>query len=198
MIKALFVDIGGVIVVNRAREVGEKYLKSDGLTKEITSKIFRYIQTDKRSDEELVKFLRDENVEIELWNRFTREFYASEARNDDLINLLKEAKSKGILIIVTTNNSDKVMKGMEKYQIGDLSEVIINSSDYRVAKPDREYWEVALREARKFSPNINPDEILVIDDSESNCISAKEFGLNIYNYRNSEVAKKEIAKIILS
>lgn len=42
MIKAFFVDIGGVIVINRAREVGEKFQKENGLSVEMTKKILTF------------------------------------------------------------------------------------------------------------------------------------------------------------
>jgi len=115
-IKALFVDLGGVLVVNRARKIGEKYQRQDGLTPETTKKVFRFIQTAKRSEQEIESFLRDENIDSSVWKRFLAEFYASETRNDDLIELLNKAKSLGLKIIYTTNNSAKLVNLMRKYQ----------------------------------------------------------------------------------
>lgn len=195
-IKALFVDIGGVIVVNRAREVGEKFQNEKGLSIEMTKKIFHFLQTDERSEDEFTAFLREQGVDENTWDRFLIEFYGSEARNSELIELLKNAKVKGIKIVITTNNGSAVRKGMEKYGIIDLPDLLINSSDYHVTKPDPKYWEVALRETRKLKPDIQLAEILVIDDSGTNCLSAKEFGFEVYQYLNEPKAQNEISEII--
>ena len=89
-IGALSVDLGGVMVVNNVREVGEVYEKSDDLTKEVTSRIFRFIHTDKRTEEEIKAYLLQNGVKIDLWERFTRDFYGSEIRNDVLIEFIKK------------------------------------------------------------------------------------------------------------
>ena len=92
MIKVIFSDLGGVLIVNKAREIGEKYEKIEGLTPEMTKAAFRFIQTAKRSDEELKTYLDNERIKDDVWKRFTNDLYASESRNDDLINLLMRAK----------------------------------------------------------------------------------------------------------
>jgi len=189
MIKALFVDIGGVIVVNRAREVGEKFQNKKGLSIDITKKIFHFLQMDERSEGDFTTFLREQGVDENTWDRFLIEFYGSESRNDELIDLLKHAKAKGIKIVITTNNGSTVRKGMEKYGILDLPDLLINSSEYHMTKPDPAYWEVALQETRKL-------EILVIDDSKTNCLSAKEFGFEVYQYLNEPESQKDISEII--
>ncbi len=198
-IRVLFVDLGGVIVVNGARKIGEKFEKSDGLTREMTSKIFRYIQTVERSDEDIFAYLKSENIDPEAWNRFTKEFYSSEMKNGTLVDLLFQSKSKGIIIVFTTNNSSAVAKGIQKYKLENLADLIINSSELQVAKPDKKFWEAALRETQRLIPDITNEEILVIDDSKTNCLSAEEFGFMTFLYVNSpeslEKMKQLFAKI---
>ena len=195
-IKAIFVDLGGVIVVNGAREIGEKFEKSDGLTREMTSKIFRYIQTANRSNEEINKYLDNENVDQETWNKYTKELYSSEMRNDVLVNLLFQAKAKGIRIVFTTNNSSAVAKGIQKYKIEDLADLVINSSELQVAKPDKEFWEAAIKETQRSIPDITREEILVIDDSKTNCLSAEEFGFHCFLYKNDSETNKKLKTLV--
>lgn len=195
-IRVLFVDLGGVIVVNGAKEVGEKFEKSDGLTREMTSKIFRYIQTAERSDEDIFAYLKSENIDPEAWNRFTKEFYSSEIRNEALVDLLYQSKSKGIIIVFTTNNSSAVAKGIQKYKLENLADLIINSSELQVAKPDKKFWEAALNQTKKLIPELTKEEILVIDDSRTNCQSAEEFGFQVYKYANTPESQLEVTRII--
>ncbi|MBU1070855.1 HAD family hydrolase [Patescibacteria group bacterium] len=183
-IKAIYADLGGVLIINKAREVGEKYEKSDGLTPKMTKNAFRFIQTAKRSDEELATYLNNKNIKIDVWKRFLADFYASESRNDSLIELLEKAKKKGKIIIFTTNNSSNVSFGIKKYGISHLADGIVNSSDLKIAKPDKKFWIAAFRQTKKLIPNIHPENVLVIDDSEKNCASAKDFGFNSFVYKN--------------
>lgn len=193
---ALFVDLGGVVVINRAREIGELYEKSDGLTPEMTKNVFRFIQTAKRTEEEINRYLQSVNIDPDLWKRFTKEFYSSEIKNDNLVKLLSDLKEKGLLIIFTTNNSDAVMKGMQKYEIENLPNLVINSSELQVAKPDKAFWEAAFKGTKELLPDLTLEEVLVIDDSNTNCVSAKEFGFQTYQYKNTPEAQTEISTLI--
>lgn len=195
-IKVIFADLGGVLIVNKAREVGEKYEKSDGLTPEMTKGAFRFIQTAKRTDEELAAYLESENIKMDVWNRFLTDFYASESRNDDLVELLRRAKSKGIIVVYTTNNSAKLIDLTKKYQIDDVADLTINSSEANVAKPDPEFWKLALNETKKLLPDVQLGEVLVIDDSQKNCVSAEEFGFRSYIYGNTSKSQTEIDALI--
>lgn len=195
-IKVIFADLGGVLIVNKAKEVGEKYDKSDNLTPEKTKNAFRFIQTAKRTDEELATYLESENIKMDVWKRFLADFYASESRNDDLVELLKKAKSSGIFVVYTTNNSAKLIDLMKKYQIDEVADLIVNSSDANVAKPDPEFWKVALSETKKFIPDVQLDKILVIDDSQKNCVSAEDFGFRSYTYENTSESQTEIDALI--
>jgi HAD superfamily hydrolase (TIGR01509 family) len=195
-IRALFVDLGGVVVVNRAREIGEQYEKSEGLTPEMTKNVFRFIQTAKRTEAEINAYLQSVNIAPELWKRFTKEFYSSEVKNDNLVKLLFELKEKGFFIIFTTNNSDAVIKGMQKYEIENLPNLVINSSELQVAKPDKAFWEAAFSGTKELLPDLTAEEVLVIDDSNTNCVSAKEFGFHAYQYKNTPEAQTEILELI--
>ena len=195
-IKALFVDLGGVLILNRATEVGLKYEKSEGLTPEVIRNTFRYIQTAKRSDVEIETYLKNEGVSIDLWKKYLADFYNSETKNFGLIELLNKAKEFGIKIVYTTNNSKKLEDLMKKYQIDNIPNLIINSSEARVAKPDPIFWTVAFREARKLLPNLEVKDVLVIDDSATNCESATNFGFNSFRYVDDSESQKKISEMI--
>ncbi len=192
-IRAIFVDLGGVLIINKAKEVGEKFENQNGLTPEMTKKVFHYIQTSKRTEKEIDIYLKNENINPENWKQFTSEFYASETRNNDLINLLLKISTTGTKIIFTTNNSDVILKGIKKYNIENLADVIVNSSELGIVKPDRAFWETAYRQTQKLIPDIKSEEILVIDDSKTNCLSAKQFGFTVFQYVNSPESLEKIA-----
>jgi HAD superfamily hydrolase (TIGR01509 family) len=181
-IKALFVDIGGVLVAV-SPQAREKY-ELLGITKEVSSKIFRYLQTTDRTEAEINNYLAENGLTRELWEKFVQEAsYSSEKRNDDLYDILKKAREGGIIIVFTTNNSSALGALMEKYQIADLPDLVINSSEAGVVKPDDAFWRYAIEETKKLIPDITPEDILVIDDSEQNCSSAIKNGMKTLLYK---------------
>lgn len=194
-IKALFVDIGGVLITNNTPAIKEKYERDFGLKKELVSEIFKYLQTADRTEQETTAFLREKGVPRELWDQYCEELFDSEHRNEDLFRILMEAKESGRLIVYTTNNSSALEPIMENYEIKDLAGLIINSSQAKVTKPDDAFWQLAISETQKIDPTIKPSEILVIDDSEINCLSAERNGMKTLLYKDNR-SNQELCELI--
>lgn len=180
--KVVFVDLGGVLIINKAREVGEKYDKEFGLTKEITQDIFHFLHSQERTDQELADYLKSKGVEATLWANFTKDFYNSEKRNDELFEKLREMRRDGAKVIITTNNGTAARKVIDKYGVGEIVDGFVSSAEIGFTKPQKEYWQAAVDEARKLIPDIINKEILVIDDSHENCVSAIQFGFDAIEY----------------
>lgn len=187
-IKALFVDIGGVLVSVNPKS-REKF-KTLGITGEMSGRVFKYLQTTNRTDAETNAYLAECGLTREIWDEFTHAVFDTEKRNDDLYTLLMKAKQTGIFIVYTTNNSSALKAIMEKYQIADLPDLIINSSEIGVTKPDDEFWQLAISETQKINPKIKPEEILLIDDSDLNCYSAIKNNLQSFTYKDADSTKK--------
>lgn len=181
--RVAFVDLGGVLIINKAREVGDKYEKLHGLTEEITRDIFHFIHHTQRSDAELLEHLKKKGIAPELWNNFTKDFYNSESRNDELYSKLKEIRSEGVKVLITTNNGSGARKVAEKYGVSDIIDGFISSAEIGYAKPDQRYWEISFEEAKKLVPDLAKNEVLVYDDSHENCVSALEFGFQAIEYK---------------
>ena len=194
-IKALFVDLGGVLIINNGKAISDKFETEHGLKKQDIQEIFRFIQTSNRTEQELDVYIAGKGINRKLWDSFTATFFHSERRNDALYRILKEARSRGILIVYTTNNSAALEAIIDKFAIRDVVDIVINSSAAGVAKPDTNFWQLSLDETRKLLPDISPDEILVLDDSEANCISAKKIGLTVVIYKVG-IADAEIIEYI--
>lgn len=182
-IKALFVDLGGVLITNKAREVSDRFERGHGLKLTDIQDTFKFIQTGNRTEEELNSYLANKSLTRELWDSFTKDFFNSEQRNDSLYKILKKAHSMGVLVVYTTNNSSALEAIIDKFSVRDAANIIINSSAAGVAKPDSSFWQLSLEETRKKIPDILPKEILVLDDSEKNCVSARNFGLLAIIYK---------------
>lgn len=191
--KAVFVDLGGVLVLNRAQEIGKYFETQYGMDQNKTKDIFKFIQSGQKSDEEIDDFLKTMGVGKEVWREYLSKFIETETRNDDLFIILNEAQKQGTKIVYTSNNSASIGKILEKYQIDKLPDLIINSADAGVSKPDPAFWELSLKETSNKWPEIEKPEILVIDDSTLNYNSATSFGIDAILYTiqsNDEIKQK--------
>ncbi len=198
MIKAIFLDLGGVMVLSKIREIGEKYQQKYGLTKEMVKEIFDYKQQGSRSPGELDNFLKLKGVSPIIWHEFTLEFFNSEYKNQALYKSLLKAKTKtGLKIVFTTNNSAGLDEVLIKYEIKDLADLTVNSSHIGVLKPDPVYWQKALEITRLNGlENLKTSQVLVIDDSLANIESAKKLDYKTVLYRQDEDVHQVIREML--
>jgi len=188
--KTFFVDFGGVLVLNRARMIGEHFERIYGLTHHDTMDVFGYLHSGERTETEIDIFLEDHKIKKEIWQQYLGEMFCSESRNENLISILERAKEGGIKIIFTTNNSSDFLRIMQKYELENLPHAVVNSSLSGFAKPDPLFWEFAFGEAEKLSAGIQKGEILVVDDSYENIESAIAFGLDAIVYDGENADRK--------
>lgn len=189
--KAVFVDLGGVLVLNHACEIGEYFEKKYSLDQIKTRDIFKFIQSGKKSDKDVDSFLLSVNVVKDVWKEYLDKFIETEVRNDNLFNILDKAKKKDIKIVYTSNNSSNIEKIIKKYSLDRLPDLVINSSDAGVSKPDLAFWEVSFAETSSYWSKIKKSEVLVIDDSVVNCDSATSYGFDTVLYKQDVDSKIE-------
>ena len=179
------------------REIGQRYDQEHGLTRELTKEIFAFIQLEKRSDYDLEKFLISKGLTIDLWKQFTGDFFNSEYKNQFLYDLLLKAKiEKGIKILYTTNNSDGLNELIKKYEISNLADAMVNSIDISLIKPDPVFWQKSYEKAQGMIANLSTEEVLVLDDSETNIESAKTLGFSVLKYSYNEEVHTYLTEIL--
>lgn len=97
-----------------------------------------------------------------------------------MINVLKKFKEKGFLQACLTNNFDSEEKddspldgaNKERVQIMDIFDHVIESKDLGIRKPDKEFYEYALKVT-----NADPKKTIFLDDLGINLKPAKEMGI---------------------
>lgn len=191
-IRAIFVDLGGVLLLNKAQEVYKDFECRYGLKSEVIKDVFTFLHSAEKTKEELAGYLALNKIDPAIWAEFTQKFYSSEKRNDKLVEILQKAKDRGIKIIYTSNNSSGLDRVLRKYALSNLPDIVINSSLENVSKPDSKFWEKAFIAAGREVPGITKVEILAIDDSETNYKSAIKFGLSAIKYLENINKKIEV------
>ena len=182
MIRAVFVDLSGVLVRNRLSDLYNKFEEKYGLSKATFRQVLHFLSLGPTTKVSLPEYLKTLSVPQTVWNEFVGQFHSSETINADLAAILHLAKQKGIKIIITSNNVTDIKPRLADFGAANLPDLIIASGDIGLTKPDPAFWQFALSETKKLCPDINPAAVLVIDDHPDNLSSAEDLGFQILSY----------------
>jgi putative hydrolase of the HAD superfamily len=126
----------------------------------------------------------DENYFLDYW-------FSGEEINQEVIDLVKKLKKKGIKAFVLSNN----FKERVVYYRKNFSEMLNTFDDAYFSfetgfvKPESQAFENILEKN-----GLRADECLYFDDSSKNVASAKELGIEAIEYTDLKSAKKIMKK----
>lgn len=113
-----------------------------------------------------------------------------EVKDNDLFKKIKE-KNNNIKIIIATNHISYVKEYIDKYlDINNLDDSIISAEINRI-KPNKDFYQYILD---KY--NIEPNELLFLDDNMDNVNGAKELGINTIKVNRDTNILEEINNYI--
>ncbi len=183
----IFCDIGGVLVLNDAPLLYREFESVHGIHEAQLREVWRFIHSSERSDGELHDELTRIGVTLDLWNSFVSRFRISEHPNTPLIEFLLSLTKRGQVVIFATSNNNRgnpkeFSSMLERFGIARLVERIILSSELGVTKPDPEFWIRVKQVGRNYGLSPSNERILVIDDDQRNCESARSLGFKAIHY----------------
>lgn len=109
--------------------------------------------------------------------------------DDGLLDYLETIKNKYELYIFT---SGSIQDAPEiRPRLDQIFKKIFSSEDIGLSKKDPEAYEYISNQIGK-----TPDEVLFIDDSETNVESAKQAGMNVVLYKDFENLREKIKQIL--
>ncbi len=192
MIKAIFWDIGGVVILSRRKQILEDWAKeldvsSDNLRvtlKQFSDQKMRgqnisyndFIQVNQIS---WITGAQLENLQKSLWN--------SEYVNNELLDFILANKDKYVYGVITNNYKEAEEVILKKYQVPKFYTIFVSSADIGVLKPDRKIYEFVLKRV-----NLPADQCLFIDDSVENVDGAKSVGMIGLQYTESKLLIEQI------
>ncbi len=195
MIKAIFWDIGGVVILSRRKQILEDWAKeldvsSDNLRvtlKQFSDQKMRgqnisyndFIQVNQISwitGEQL------ENLQKSLWN--------SEYVNNELLDFILANKDKYVYGVITNNYKEAEEVILKKYQVPKFYTIFVSSADIGVLKPDRKIYEFVLKRV-----NLPADQCLFIDDSEKNVAIAQKLGIPTVIFQGQKDIESKFRKL---
>lgn len=195
-IKAVVFDIGGVlcdwttIVKQFARESGWPYRKF--------YETFLKLSFDPESGSDLGRISSDEFFQRlaaavgkpELGSQWRRRFVPGFRRIEPTYQLLDELKGRYRLAVLTNAKIGL----WDEWDEGDLRrnfEVIVDSSDVHILKPDERIFKVLLDRLQ-----LGAEQCLYIDDTEEYTTAARKLDFNTVHFTDPEKSVREIRKVL--
>lgn len=187
LIKNVIIDLGGV-VIDLDRDKCVKAFEKLGLDN-VDSMLDLYrqeepflsVETGRITAAEFYDQLRSltgkNSTDIEFENAFN-EFLVGLPL--ERLEALRNMRAKGFKLYMISNTNAIMFDGwikrafmQEGLRVGDYFDGIITSFAEGVCKPDAQIFETVLN---RF--NLNPEESVLLDDSEANCNAARKLGIN--------------------
>jgi HAD superfamily hydrolase (TIGR01549 family) len=108
-------------------------------------------------------------------------FYEDTFLHSEVVELIKKLKKTYRIFLFSNYCGELLWKLLEKHQIRDLFDEIIISSEYKMKKPEQNFFELLVKMS-----NVDKSEIVFIDDQEDNFEASKAFGINTVLFKNDE------------
>ncbi len=122
--------------------------------------------------------------------RFSEHYFEALEPNQPMIELMREAKERGLRMALLTNNvREWEPKWRSMLPVDEIFELVVDSAFVGVRKPDPEIYELTLE---RLGDGIAAEQCLFVDDVEVNCEAARALGMTAVHYREPEQAIAEI------
>lgn len=118
-----------------------------------------------------------------------QEVFAGEL-NHDLADYVRRLK-KHVRVTALTNNWSFVHDHIKQREIDDLFDVIVNSADVGVRKPDPRIYQIMLHRL-----NANPNEVVFIDDTLENIEAAQALGIPCIHFESTGQVIAELNQLL--
>ena len=189
MIKAVVIDLGGVLFSEGKSVVLEKLARVHGYDRKLVSAILSSPQSillrkGLMSDEDFWQWAQQElplNYDSRL---IQQEWYESYILDQDVYELIASLRKKYSIIAFSGNIKSRIDFLETKYCFRHLFDIEVYSFDFHLTKPEREFVEIMIEKS-----GVRPEEIVYIDDNDSYAKPARELGVNVIIYRRGESSR---------
>lgn len=191
-ISTVFFDWGGVIAANPGNgfltELLQKIGASDDQIEEIFKRYMGRFTRGQISDAQYWAALR-EDYGFEIHDSISDEFkkWQGLVANEDILALVGEVRGKGLKVALLTNVIAPSYDIIEQAGYYDLFDKVIASNKVGYGKPEREIYEIALREM-----DTTAEQSLFIDDKQAFLDPAAAMGFTTILAQNPEQIVRDV------
>lgn len=192
-IKALLLDIGGVLLTNgwdsASRKLAAEHFSID--LKELNDRhriIFEAYESGKMTLDEylnLLIFCKERDFSIAEFKNF---MYGQSQPYPEMIALIQQLKEKYGLQIIAVNNEGRELNEyrVNKFDLKSIFDIFSSSCFVRTRKPDRDFYTLALDLAQ-----VKKEEVIYVDDRSVFIQAAQLLGIPGIQHNNVEMTKLE-------
>lgn len=178
--KNIIFDLGGVIIKDKPSSILKKY-NIDGLE---YKKLLLFFDNWKLLDLGY-KSLKDKLLECNFDNSLNKfqdillNYYKYREIDNNLIELIKELKSRNYKVYVLSDNNLEVSKYYQNHKLFSNIDGWVFSCDYHYLKKDGLLFEIFLN---KY--HLKPEDCYFIDNDKANIDIARQYNITSYLYHN--------------
>lgn len=198
MIKNLIFDFGKVLVDYDFESFFKSYIPNAERCQAVTSilyneKVQQILDREDKPFDELMEEIIGNNKEYEPEIRYFMAHYPDVVKGEmeGMSDLLKQLKSEGYKFYGLTNWCNKVHQTMAQYEIFQLLDGYIISSEEKVIKPEPEIYH---RLFNKY--NLKPEECIFADDRVENIVGGRNVGMDGIIFVDAVQYEKELRQLI--
>ncbi len=126
-----------------------------------------------------------------LVNKFMRATLSGKRWNRDLAKFVQGLRPQYRTAILSNAGSDARQTFTRAYKIDDLVDDIIISAEEKVAKPDKQIYQIAVDRL-----GVEPHEFIFVDDLSQNVEAARQFGMHGVHFRSTDQAITEMQQLL--
>lgn len=200
MIKAVFFDFGGVIYQHPREVIPEVLAKIYRQPIKIAIKIYDKYKNDyfigKLKTNELIQSLNDDfqsNKPIDEVENLWLKYYGELAKaNQEVLKLIESVKQRA-KVYLFSNTTEMSNLHNSKTGLYDYFDGLFLSYQLGLKKPNKKFYEKVISDLK-----LKPDEILFVDDDQSNLVPAKELSMRTILFDVLNDNPNKLTKEILS
>ncbi len=198
MIKNLIFDFGKVLVDYDFEAFFRQYITDEERCRAFipilhNEELQRLFDREERPVEEIIEEIISQNKEFEPEIRYFEEHYPEIVTNEmeGMRELLTRLKAEGYKLYGLTNWCSKVYQTMEQFEIFNLLDGYIISSEEKVIKPEAEIYH---RLFKRF--NLKPEECIFTDDRVENIEGGRRVGMEGIVFIDAGQYERELREMI--
>jgi epoxide hydrolase-like predicted phosphatase len=198
MIKNLIFDFGKVLVDYDFEAFFRRYITDEERCRAFTpilhnEEVQRMFDREEHSFDEIIEEIICQHREFEQEIRYFATHYPEIVTNEveGMRELLTRLKGEGYGLYGLTNWCSKVYLTMAQFEIFDLLDGYIISSEEKVIKPEAEIYQ---RLFNKF--NLKPEECLFADDRAENIEGGRRVGMEGIVFTDARQYERELEEVL--
>lgn len=199
-IKAVFFDLGGVIVRTEYHAPRQRLAESFGMDYDEIDKIVFGGGSNGSGDRAVVGEITEEEHWLNVmkmlkqpaseYERIRDEFFGGDVIDHEILDYLRSIKPKykvGLISNAWSGLRDYIVR--EKFD--DVFDHMVISAEVGVAKPEAKIYHIALEQLQ-----VQAEEAVFVDDFIENIEACEELGMEGIHFKNSESAIQQLKELL--